>query len=517
MAQVLSLWLNFKTYFGAAVRWLAKTATISNFVKLGSVGLTVLIIWLIAQDLMRDVVTIEPISVPTKLSENGYTSEVAGHRLRDALNSYASRRPTGLFTIDLNPNLTNLDLNLADRGELPDFVVPQLGLSLSAIVSSIRSVLHSRSGPTISGEIISSQDKFALRIRIDGGQVYSGFDAANPDDLMDEAAAAVIAKIKPSLNAIVLYGEKEKREESLLKADEIIASLKESDVNVQWAYVLKGNDALERHDYPEAERMFRTAIRLNWSNPQPHIQLGLALEHQGRFDDAIKQFQRVLGIDPKSAKAYNNIGEAWIGKAELTKAPPDKAVAAYRRAIEVDPSYSRSYNNLGLVLYNHGNVDEAIVHYGEAIRVDPNYLFAHWNLAYALEHQAKYDEALVQYRRAIECAKDWHQLAILHTSVGNILKQMAGGADGNMDGAIAEYQRAIGYDHENYWAHYGLGLIWDAQGKTDEAIAELRSATKISPEMEEMKDTLVHVLQKKTASAKEAGDLKPQEAADFKD
>jgi tetratricopeptide (TPR) repeat protein len=444
---------------------------------------------------------------------------VAGHRLRDALNSYASRRPTGLFTIDLNPNLTNLDLNLADRGELPDFVVPQLGLSLNAIVSSIRSVLHSRSGPTISGEIISSQDKFALRIRVDGGQVYSGFDAANPDDLMDEAAAAVIAKIKPSLNAIVLYGDKEKREESLLKADEIIASLKESDVNVQWAYVLKGNDALERHDYPEAERMFRKAISLNWSNPQPHIQLGLALEHQGKFDEAIKQFQRVLGIDPKSAKAYNNIGEAWIGKAELTKAPPDKAVAAYRRAIEVDPSYSRSYNNLGLVLYNHGNVDEAIVHYVEAIRVDPNYLFAHWNLAYALEHQPKYEEALVEYRRAIECTKDWHQLAILHTSVGNVLSKMAGvdSNDGNIDRAIAEYQRAIGYDHDNYWAHYGLGLIWDAQGKTDEAIAELRNATKISPEMEEMKDTLVHLMQKKAAGAKEAGDLKPQEAADFKD
>jgi len=522
VAQVLSSWLNFKTYFQATIRWIANIATIGNVVRLGSVGLAGLFIWLIVQDLMRDVVTIEPISVPIKLSENGYTSEVAGHRLRDALNSYASRRPTGLFPTSSNPNLANLanlDLNLADRGELPDFVVPQLGLSLNAIVSSIRSVLHARSGPTISGEIISSQDKFALRIRIDGERVYNEFDAADPDDLMDKAAADVIAKIKPSLNAIVLYGDKEKREESLLKADEIIASLKESDVNVQWAYVLKGNDALERHDYPEAERMFRKAINLNWSNPQPHIQLGLALEHQGQFDEAIKQFQRVLGIDPKSAKAYNNIGEAWIGKAELTKAPPDKAVAAYRRAIEVDPSYSRSYNNLGLVLYNHGNVDEAIVHYVEAIRVDPNYLFAHWNLAYALEHQPKYEEALVEYRRAIECTKDWHQLAILHTSVGNVLSKMAGADsnDGNIDRAIAEYQRAIGYDRDNYWAHYGLGLIWDAQGKTDEAIAELRNATKISPEMEEMKGTLVHLMQKKAAGAKEAGDFRPQEAADFKD
>jgi tetratricopeptide (TPR) repeat protein len=503
VARVFPLWHNLKTYVGAAVGWIANTATIGNFVRLGSIGLAGLIIWLIVQDLTRDVVTIEPISVPARLAENGYTPEVAGHRMRDALNSYAGRSRTGPLA---GASFLNLDLNMADRDELPDFVVPQLGLSLNAVVSSIRSVLHARSGPTISGEIIA-QDKFALRIRIDGEQVYDRSDAADPDELMTEAAAAVMEKIKPSLNAIVLYTDKDKREQSVLKADEIIARFKESDVNVQWAYVIKGNDLLDKGEFPEAEKMFRKAIGLNWSNPQPHIQLGLALQGQGKLDEAIKQFQRVLGIDPKSAKAYNNIGAALVRKADLTKTPPDQAIAAYRRAIEVDPSYSLSYNNLGLVLYNHGNVDEAIVRYGEAIKVDPNYLFAHWNLAYALERQAKLDQALDHYRAAIECTKDRQQLAILHTSVGNILKQMAG-TDGNLDGAIAEYRRALGYDPDYYWAHNNLGLIWDAQGKIEEAIAEFRSATKIYPEMEDMKDNLVRVLRKKEAGP-------PKEAADF--
>jgi tetratricopeptide (TPR) repeat protein len=503
VAQVLSLWRNLETYTRAAVGWIGNTATIGNFVRLGSIGLAGLIIWLIVQDLMRDVVTIEPISVPARLAENGYKPEVAGHRLRDALNGYASRSRTGPLA---GESFLNLDLNMADRDELPDFVVPQLGLSLNAVVSSIRSVLHARSGPTISGEI-TAQDKFALRIRIDGEQVYDGSDAANPDDLMTEAAAAVMEKIKPSLNAIILYTDK--RPQSVLKADEIIARLKESDVNVQWAYVIKGNDLLDKREFPEAEKMFRKAISLNRSNPQPHIQLGLALEGQGKVDEAVKQFQLVLGIDPKSAKAYNNIGAALVRKADLTKTPPDQAIAAYRRAIEVDPSYSLSYNNIGLVLYNHGNVDEAIVRYGEAIKVDPNYLFAQWNLAYALEHQAKLDQALVHYRAAIECTKDRQQLAILHTSVGNILKQMAG-ADGNLDGAIAEYRRALGSDPDYYWAHNNLGLIWDAQGKIEEAIAEFRSATKIYPEMEDMKDNLVRVLRKKEAGP-------PQEAAGFKE
>jgi tetratricopeptide (TPR) repeat protein len=503
VAQVLSLWLNLKTYARTAVGWIGNTATIGNFVRLGSIGLAVLVLGLVVQDLMSDVVTIEPISVPARLAENGYQPEVAGHRLRDALNSYASRSRAGPFA---GESFLNLDLNMADRAELPDFVVPQLGLSLNAVVSSIRSVLHVRSRPTISGEIIA-QDKFALRIRVDGEQVYDGGDAANPDELMTEAAPAIMEKIKPSLNAIVLYTDK--RQQSVLKADEIIAGRKESDVNVQWAYVIKGNDLLDKGEFTEAEKMFHKAISLNRSNPQPYIQLGLALQSQGKVDEAIKQFQRVLGIDPKSAKAYNNIGAALVKKADLTKTPPDQAIEAYRRAIEVDPSYSLSYNNLGLVLYNHGNVDEAIVRYREAIKVDPNYLYAQWNLAYSLENQGKLDEALDSYRAAIGCAKDPRQLAILHTYVGNILKQKAG-PDGNLDGAIAEYRRALGSDPDYYWAHNNLGLILDAQGKIEEAITEFRSATKIYPEMEDMKDNLVRVLRKKEAGP-------PKEALGFKE
>jgi hypothetical protein len=53
VAQVLSLWPNLKTYTRAAVGWIGNTATIGNFVRLGSIGLAGLIVWLIVQDLMR--------------------------------------------------------------------------------------------------------------------------------------------------------------------------------------------------------------------------------------------------------------------------------------------------------------------------------------------------------------------------------------------------------------------------------------------------------------------------------
>ena len=145
------------------------------------------------------------------------------------------------------------------------------------------------------------------------------------------------------------------------------------------------------------------------------------------------------------------------------------------------------------------DVDEAIVRYGEAIKVDPNYLFAHWNLAYALERQAKLDQALDHYRSAIECTKDRQQLAILHTSVGNILKQMAG-SDGNLDGAIAEYRRALGYDPDYYWAHNNLGFALLQTGRVDEAIAEFQKALSLKPDYADASNNLVAALARKNAT-----------------
>jgi hypothetical protein len=164
VAQVHSFCRTFRANFQTAGGWIAKAATIGNFVGLTWIGLSVVVCTLIVQGLMRDVVTIAPIEVPKALSDNGYTPEVAGRRLRDATNAYADQATSlgedgarlswklGFIDAD-NANLNfNLNLNISARDELPDVVVPQIGLSPTTIVSSIRSVLH-RTGHAISGEL----------------------------------------------------------------------------------------------------------------------------------------------------------------------------------------------------------------------------------------------------------------------------------------------------------------------------------------------------------------------------
>ena len=155
MSEDVSIWLRLRTNLQSAAQLVANTASISNIF-----GLTWVIIWvvlcvIVAQDLVRDVVTVEPISVPRMLSDGGYTPEVASHRMLDAVKHYA--------TVNKASSIMEA-LNISPRDDLPDFVVPRIDLSLNTLVSSIRSVLHYGTGRRISGEFLF-RDKLALRVR----------------------------------------------------------------------------------------------------------------------------------------------------------------------------------------------------------------------------------------------------------------------------------------------------------------------------------------------------------------
>jgi Flp pilus assembly protein TadD len=495
VAQLHLFWLNFKTYSQSLFGWIARTATVANLVALTWIGVSVVISVLIVREVTRDVVTIEAISVPKTLAESGYTPEVASHRLRDALNQYASFNKPSYFD-----NIGGLNISASD--ELPDFVVPTIGLSLNAIVSSIQSVLHYSRGHMISGEI-TVRDKFALRVRVDGRQVYSsGFESDSPDDLLGKAAPAVMEMIQPIVAAMAVY--RDHREQGLLKADDIIAHTDRSDANVEAAFILKGNHALVTGNNAEAEKLLREVIRSHWSDPEAHNLLGIALQRQSRLDEALVQFHRFAEMSPKSPVPYNNIGYNLV----LAAKPGDKldaAIAQYRRAIELDPRYLLARNNLGLALAREGHTDEAIAEYRNAVRIDPKYLYPHWNLAFALRGQRKFDDALAEFHAAIDCTRDNLKLAILHVSVADMLKEKAGAA-GRLDDAIAEYRHAIEIDPTYTWAHNNLGMIWRDQDKLDDAIAEFRSALQADAKNAAAKANLDHVLRLKEAAAPKEAD-----------
>ena len=63
----------------------------------------------------------------------------------------------------------------------------------------------------------------------------------------------------------------------------------------------------------------------------------------------------------------------------------DEAIREYQEALRLQPDDAKAHNNLGIALDQKGQLDEAIRQYQEAIRLKPDYALAHNNFGYALE------------------------------------------------------------------------------------------------------------------------------------
>ena len=67
------------------------------------------------------------------------------------------------------------------------------------------------------------------------------------------------------------------------------------------------------------------------------------------------------------------------------------------RAIRIDPRYARAHNNLAIAYIERGRFQDAFYHFREAIRWEPRLADAHYNLGRLLAMQGQLEEAITHY------------------------------------------------------------------------------------------------------------------------
>jgi tetratricopeptide (TPR) repeat protein len=111
---------------------------------------------------------------------------------------------------------------------------------------------------------------------------------------------------------------------------------------------------------------------------------------------------------------------------------------------------------------------------------------AHYGLGHALFENGNVEEAIAQYQKALEINPGY---APACNNLGNALLQQ-----GKVDEAIAQLQRALQLkpDYAEAWVNLGNALL--QQGKADEAIAHLQRALQINPDSANAHDILGNAL-----------------------
>lgn len=135
---------------------------------------------------------------------------------------------------------------------------------------------------------------------------------------------------------------------------------------------------------------------------QAHLLLGMMEEERGRYDEAVKNYERSIGLDsrtPVASIALNNL--AWL-MADKGKGNLDKAAEHARKAIQLAPTVASYYDTLGFVLYKKGLSEVAIEQYRKAIERRSNEAAFHKHLAEAYQKSGEKAKALQSYEQALK-------------------------------------------------------------------------------------------------------------------
>ncbi len=199
-----------------------------------------------------------------------------------------------------------------------------------------------------------------------------------------------------------------------------------------------------------------------------HNNLGFVLEQQGGMEEAIKQYSEAIRINPRYVKAYSNLGRALQKVGRI-----DEAIKQYSVALQLEPEYVEAHNNLGAALEKQGRLEEAIKRYSEALRLKSDYVEAYYNLGAALEKKGSLNDAIKHYTKAVDLEPD--HVDARYNLGGVLLKR------GRVDEAIKQYSETLRLDSQHVKAHYNLGVALHLDGRIDQAIKQYSETLRLDP------------------------------------
>jgi len=175
---------------------------------------------------------------------------------------------------------------------------------------------------------------------------------------------------------------------------------------------------IESH-YAKPEQRNENSTFSKDKNLYEHYNNAVKLEKDGKFVEAVFEYERSIVLNPDHIKSYNNLGGLYNKLKRF-----DLAVGAYKKALAINPDYVKAHNNLGLVLFQLDKVNEAINEFKAAISMDSKNVESYNNLGLLYKYRGDIAKARKTFKSALsinpENAEVHYNLALLYESEGNL-------------------------------------------------------------------------------------------------
>ena len=203
---------------------------------------------------------------------------------------------------------------------------------------------------------------------------------------------------------------------------------------------------------------------------------GVLLHQTGNDQKAVDLIERAISYNPSKqeyygtlVKAYNNLGLFYQEQGDI-----QKAFDSYHKSLEIDPDFKLALNNVGLIYKDKKDYLNAEKCYRKAIAVDSLFYEACFYLGNVFQDQKLFEEALEYYDKVLKInSSSWQA----HNNIGSILK-----FQGKLDSSKKHFIKAIELNPEYGEAYYNLGCVCYEEGDHDEAIRHYIKCIEINPD-----------------------------------
>ncbi len=224
--------------------------------------------------------------------------------------------------------------------------------------------------------------------------------------------------------------------------------------------------ALEPLTFPDAELLARlAALPVTYART---LKMALPEAEAARIDKAARP--------TTSLRAFELFSRAVIAAGRGGQEANESAAELLSRAIEADPNFVVAQYTLGTVHQALGNRWKAAAQYRASTQLDPRYPEPYKALGdlFLAAPRRLYDQALEAYGKAIELRPFY---ADAYVGMGD-----ARAAKGDVDGAVAAYQKAVSYNPLNPRVFMSLGKIYYSEkGLYYDAVQAYKHAIDLDP------------------------------------
>ncbi len=283
----------------------------------------------------------------------------------------------------------------------------------------------------------------------------------------------------------------------------------------------------EKHDYQKALAAYETVLKVDPNHVDANFYKATLLEESGNIDDALAGYSKVLSLNPQhkgaqakmlglvkqqqdparlaaglkdyAARFANDaIVQAQIGEEFHNRKNLESAAYYYQRALQLNPNLAGTWANLGAVYEAQGNQDASLQAYQKAHALEPDNTtfkslaenaesvlgYQAFDEAIKLQQQGKHADALAYFRKAMQTMDSGELHVAYAVSLHNT---------GQLDNAIAEYNKAIAKEAGNAEYHYYLGTAYHQKGDIPKALAAYKKALSLKPGYSEAREMVASI------------------------